>query len=870
MENLGQNTEVTEESVQVDKTKAKFNASEAAAKVGIGKSQSLFTLVLVSVAASTLIASYVLIVGLFMAHRKHADTVSDAVIEAAKELSDITVQHPSTGSVSLCRWRKKGTIFSDLANEQTRSLESVRRTYLKIERIGHSCNIKQFLNLVEQDQKALKQIEADLRSQLEAAIKPPDKTRSQMQPQALGVHSNQGAIYRSVENLIASHYGMLDPSPLALSIQLGYTKSQPGTSKHQALFVKPDIFVEAPPGLAPNMVLLSYTEPEKSRSGATEHKRQTACVYLNPSEDTNWPTAFVLTFPHGVPPFATRLVDYLQDKPWLHKGIWQQAVEGDVPGSGHLAPPVEPMLPEMTPADALATELYHWLKYAGDGIDPNRVASMLREAWTTEPSATSEKSNDDDHSFGTNDDQVNSCIATDNGAREHALTFNTKEGEAGQAALARAFLINNTYSSSLVTKPAMPENAFPLYVDTAGRCSIIGQMQFDQALVRNFFQDLQATNLAARETLATVNRISRTSAQEVTRLEAKMLRERDELSSLNLRNNKLIAEIQTARNAKQETKDLVLQQRITKDQIDELSSVFDSDTTQMRQHQNVERLCLMAQSNAKRAQLNTFDLNGQKLRYCRDGLTRIDPGGYLLGSHLAFRPVTKALQEEDLTQYLDVDDTGAETAIKENTKPDTAANLSPTSPSQWFSKNLALVGTPDEVFPDKATILGAKWWQMLANKSALQHFSPRMLVIDSRHLMAGQSPHANYIEDFNRYPFGNIAVPQSQLIYYCQTAAKTGDKPKIGWSVLARDLVATRGSNEQGRSNYSQSGLPIAAGNSSWYGNTFNGAIAPRLACEFQVRTPLPLTNEFEDSYLQNIQNGQRNALIPLVTPDML
>jgi hypothetical protein len=869
MENPGQNTEVTEAPGRDEQAKAKFNASEAAAKVGIGKSQSLFTLVLVSVTASVLIASYVLIVGLFMAHRKHADTVSDAAMEAAKELSDVTVQHPSTGIVSLCRWHKKGTLFSDLASEQTRSLESVRRTYRKLEQIGYTCKIKQFLYLVAQDKKAFKQIEFDLRSRLEIAIKPPDKPSAPAAPQAVE-RAGKGAIYKSVQSLIASRYGMIDPSPLALSIQLGCTKDPIDTNKKQVVFVKPEAFASAPAGQAPNMVLISYTEPDKSKSGSTRAKRLAACVYIAPAEDTNWPTAFVLTFPNGVPSFATRLADYLQEKTWMQKGIWQQAVGGDVPGPGHLTPPVEPMLPEMTPADALATELYHWLKYTGDGIDPGRVSSMLKEAWTTEPSATIEKTDVDDRSFGTNDDQVNSCIVTENGAREHALIYNNKEGEAGQAALAHAFLVNGALNSSLITKPAIPENAFPLYIDTAGRCTIIGQAVFDQKLIHDFFADLLATNLAARETLATVNRVSQRSSQEITRLEIKMRRERDELASLNLRNNRLIAEIQTTRNANKPTKDLVLEQRITSDQIDELNSLFDTDTTQVNQYQTVQRLCLTAQYNAKRAQLNTFDLNAQKLRFCRDGLLRIDQRGYLMGGNLAFRPVVKALLDEDLAKYLDTEETANDTTQSSIANAVAASEASDANQSPWFAKSLALVGHPDELFPDKSTKLGAKWSQLLANRYAPQRCSPRMLVVDSRHIMPEKGVHSNYIQEFTKYPFGNIAIPQSQLIYYCQTAAKTGDSPKIGWSVLARDFVAIRAQNNEKANSYSQVGQPVPAPNSSWYGNTFNGSVAPRLAAEFQVRTPLPITNEFEDSYLQNIQNGQRNSLIPLVTPDML
>ena len=173
MENQVSNSNIVNQALsQADKRRPTMLAKDAAAKIGIGKSQSLFTLLLVSFTAGILIASYVLALGLFISRKKHTSTAGDAAIEAAKMLSDITVEHPSTGPLRLCNWRQKESLFFDQSNERTRSFGSIKANYAKIKIITEALGLEEFRYLLSRDEISLASIEKELRHRLDRAIQP--------------------------------------------------------------------------------------------------------------------------------------------------------------------------------------------------------------------------------------------------------------------------------------------------------------------------------------------------------------------------------------------------------------------------------------------------------------------------------------------------------------------------------------------------------------------------------------------------------------------------------------------------------------------------------------------------------------------------
>jgi hypothetical protein len=896
MENRNQNVQVDEQTARsARQLDARARAREAADKVGIGKSQSLFTLVVFSIAASILIAAYVLLLGVFIIHKKHNDTGSEAAFEAARELSDITVEHPSTGPVSICRWRDPASLFLDTGTQKARSIESIKRTYKKIETIAELSGVSALHHLVQKDEKMLRQLELDLRGRLDRAIQSPLQSMpldskvisggsgiaptsiapstaptsvvagsatllpyntSETVPSGMGAGVNispnaaglpltrlnqsesvtPSKVYNSVARLIANRYGMTDPANLKLTIKLGYDADLFRKDGAQIFIVNPDRFKPAARGQAPNMVQISFLEPgKKEHLNGLPEKQTIACAGILPALETPAPAAFVLTFPQGIPGFASTLQEYLTYKDWYARGLWNQATAGEIPGDGQLAPPVEPLLTEMTAGDALAAEIYHWLKYAGDRTNPQSVVRMFNEPLTVDDASTG-SNRSDVHSFGMLDNEINSCLVNDTGSRQYALMYEGKERGQGQAALARALLISGSYEATSHEKPTFPENALPLYINRLGQCSVSGNLSFDTQLIREFFQDLYATNLAARETLTSIKVMQKALQQSLTPLEQKLAVEREELASL------------IRRRTKTESQQQSIQHRIMVDRVSDLKQIVEADTSQLERIKNLQKFITNARYNASRAQLNTYELNAQKMRYCHEGITRAPAkAGYFLGNKLAFKPVTKALLESDLEELL------------------SAEQLNATSP--WLSTNLSLTGSPDEVFPrdNRATAVKTAPPSVVSNPQRnvfqSQSFTSAMFVFDSRSIAEGNQSKEKtlkYVKAFTKYPFANIKLPESELLYYCQTAVKTGTTPRVGWSVLARDFLANRGH--------------LNGENSYWYSNqAFGQASSPALGCEFQIRRPLALIeNSLENAYLQNAESGERMPLIPLVTPDML
>ena len=151
--------------------------------------------------------------------------------------------------------------------------------------------------------------------------------------------------------------------------------------------VDPAIFQEAPPGRAPNLVLIeaAFALKQGGEGGTAAPYKKSACALIRETPTADEPSVFAVSFPFGMPPFAHSIMDLLHYQGWRSKGVWHQAIGNEVPGRGSLAPPLEPLLPEMDPGEALAVALYDWLKYVGSGLEPEAVQSAFAEKFTNGP-----------------------------------------------------------------------------------------------------------------------------------------------------------------------------------------------------------------------------------------------------------------------------------------------------------------------------------------------------------------------------------------------------------------------------------------------------------------------------------------------------
>ena len=876
-------------------------ARTAADKVGIGKSQSLFTLVLVSTLASSFIAAYVLIVGLCTIHRLEVDTIGDAAVQAAREISDIQVEDPSTGTINLCDWRDRISMYR-AEKSSARSIFSLRKTFEKIEELGRLSKIDLFVKMAQRDKKKVEILEGKLADAVQAAVKQQSVARD---AQISG--EGQGRVYEHIKSLLMSNRSPQEGGLSRLQIKLGYIDANEfNTQGLPVTRVSSKSFADVAPHKAPNLVLVTAefrTKPKDSRI-APEVVTKTACAFIKPQPDNSYRCMFALTFPQGMPPNVRSLFSLIKTTNWKSKGTWRQVIGSEVPGNGSLAPPLEPSLPEMSPADALCVALYDWFKYVGPDFQPETAVACLKQNWETASQINSSNLEVKSSSFGVTDDQINSCVARDTGARDYAFLYQTNPNGVGQIALSKAFQVTQLNELPQANHN-FPANSFPLFIDSTGNCNIVGSKSFDRALVHNFFKDLKATNLAAVESFSAAKSLHEQSVNSLYQLSQRQMIEQQELASLKHRLvhiSRVVfvsidrrAEIKALQESVDEKKRALEKELIEKRMV-ELKEVIDEDEKERLYNVSLQHRTSVVAQNANRIQASTYELCANLSKFCRDGLFAITPGSYLVGQNTIFIPLTKPILEADLLESMDKDK-DKQTPPKEKplrlqtTEESNNAAVPPYDASvetlqksgesskklimSWMKPELQVFLTAENAFSKLENVrVGNESLQAkITAGSVLPKVTSCMLLFDSLNLNSDDPAKITPPRLTGIYPFSNISVPVNQLIYYCGKAIGTGQAPSVNWSVLARDFVACQGNVVKNNSTTEYVGAPVPANNTqlerSWTGDSNHEN--PPLAGEFQIRTPLPdFANEFEETYLTNPLNDSQTAEIPPVPPDML
>jgi hypothetical protein len=876
-------------------------ARTAADKVGIGKSQSLFTLVLVSTLASSFIAAYVLIVGLFTIHRLEVDTIGDAAVQAAREISDIQVEDPSTGTINLCDWRDRISMYR-AEKASARSIFSLRKTFEKLEELGRLSKIDLFVKMAQRDKKKVEILESKLADAVRAAVKQQSSAHDgQISSEG------QGRVYEHIKSLLMSNLSPQEGGLSRLQIKLGYVDANEfNTQGLPVTIVSSKSFAEVAPHKAPNLVLVTaeFRTKQKDGQSAPEVVTKTACAFIKPQSDNSYRCLFALTFPQGMPPNARNVFSMIKTISWKSKGTWRQVIGNEVPGNGSLAPPLEPSLPEMSPADALCVALYDWLKYVGPDFQPETVMACFKQNWETGAQINSSNLEGKASSFGVTDDQINSCVARDTGARDYAFLYQSNPNGVGQIALSKAFQITQLNALPQANHN-FPANSFPLFINSTGHCTIVGTKSFDKVLLHNFFKDLKATNLAALESFSAAKSLHEQSVNALYQLSQRQMIEQQELASLkhrlvNISRTVFVsidnrAEIKAMQESADEKKRALEKELIEKRMV-ELKEVIDEDEKERLYNVNLQHRTSVVAQNANRIQTSTYELCANLSTFCRDGLFAITPGGYLVGQNTIFIPLTKPILEADLLESVD-SDKGKQIEPKEkplrsqiiqeaNNPVVPPYDLSVENPLQpgedsnklimsWLKPDLQVFLTAENAFSKLQNVrVGNKSLQAkITAGSVLPKVTSCMLLFDSLNLNKDEPSKVTPPRLTGSYPFSNLAVPVNQMIYYCGKAMATGQTPSVNWSVLARNFVACQGNVVKNNSTTEYVGAPVSANNAqfsrSWAAAANNEN--PPLAGEFQIRTPLPdFANEFEETYLTNPLNDSQTAEIPPVPPDML
>lgn len=787
-------------------------------------------------AAGLVMALYVLAVRYVTVHQKFSDNAEQAALIAGQRLATITVNHPVFGKVGLCDL--PGGNAGDFPQGRTVSLNSLYATAALDALIAERLHSTLMSRLVAKDLKQIKMIEGQLTAKLYQAVRqdayPGDSSNSiyHLCHQHLAGDNTFG---RKLVNLSIS-IGAIDDADAATSIRTPPGLVLPANCAKNGFYLpyrdipipglgsvlfyaSADKITAIPPlrfrrtnnHAAPSAVLVEATyqvSGDNGNSGGKVEQVRSGCALVGNKLVESEPVAFMLNFPQGVPPQFTSISDMLHSRLWQKVGEWQQAIGANVPGEGSLGPPESEEPGSMLPHDALVTALYHWMRYAGCNLDPDKLCSLLDEQWSYKSDA---------------EPPVNSCLVRESGARQYAILNQTGPQGAGQMAIYNAFSLRGFDS-------ARPASALPLSVDGNGNVNLPGERGFDKSLVQDFFTALHATNLAGIESRSAAQSLMSRAQANIKQMERNILLDSEELNSL-----------------KQRREDMTMAQPPLFDLEHELSLIDDRlrvltngiSRVQMEKNRFLRaiKLAQLVEDNGNRAIEKSYQICSQMSRLAAGGLKRVTypRSGYLLSKRWIFLPHLKPVTEEDIL--------------------DSASNEA-FPPAEWLSPGLPVLqelpGTPAGLDPSPNKKPGE-----LPNPPPA---TPVTIVLDTQAVKPGRSSGLRY---FRRSPFSGVAVPAGQLFYFCEDALQSGGTVKVAWSALARDLVAFRPDTRHGDA-------PVAEPGWCRQSNVPD-TVCPGLAVEFQVCAPVPLVPEFEtDIYLSDPTDSEKVSIIPPVPSGMI
>lgn len=767
-------------------------------------------LMLLTCLGALLMVSCVALTNRFTLHHKEANALEEAALMAARELAEITVQQSNFGYVGLCDLPADRLTKSLGSNRAAVSIDRLYEALRVDEEIALKLNHPLMQKLVRSDLAVAHQLQQELSQKLRQSVEPDSlQTKIKLPLERSSGEEQDNRIFRDVYRLLSEDRRAQQAQAIEVKITLGRAKVAILTRDCEVHLVDPSNFVALTDDSAPYLV---QVEAVYEKRGVREaHQRPARACALIAAPNVEPPSsAFVLGFPSGVPPQFRSAHDILFYDHWSGSGDWQQAVGSEVPGKGSLAPPLGSVMPGMRPGDAMAVALYDWLKSAGASIDADRAVQLITSNW--DPSPLSTTGHHDEEALDGLDlgpEKANSCLARDTGAREYSIMNQTAPGTTGQAGLSRAFSIFDPVNQGL-RRSRFPQSALPLFIDKDGCCNMSGRQGFDQALMQDFLRSLHDTNIAAISSRATAKQVAAAASAALLQLDQKMLIERQELASVAERlSQSQLAETKLRAQSQAQTPQRI---ELARQRIATLKAIIRADEEQRKRYQRMNRLAIVATNTATRLANATFEVGAQAFRLCKDGIYRIDlPNkGFLIGKKYVFTPYT--------TPLVDTDFLNSEVASQ---PPGGADSQGASNSSAWFERSLEAVVAVESAFTGaqaKAKIEGVEAGKVLARAPLARTTQSGMVVLDSRSILKTMQskPQARA---YRENVFINIPIPPGQLLYYCQNAVRSGDKPKVSWSVLLRDLVASKASGSEDE----PVGSPIQAQQRQWCGADQDG-----------------------------------------------
>ena len=864
-------------------------------KARVTGDRALWHIVLAAIASGTIIAVYVLLVSRINSTHPSRMPVRYAAELAAKELKQITLSHSSFGEVGMLDSLSTQDSGSHSDPRMIRSVNSIKASILSAAIFARRLRQEIMIRQIDRDVESLEQLEQDLLEEIFRAVESPESRDANTSPDLNVVsmegrregNRDRGSIYKHVYSFIQQNtpsskklvsvnvelgrYEGEDvklAAPMASPSLTGSSYAEGGrfkadlplfvTDKHFMSFyptasetriVTPDKFIAAAKGVTPSAVLVEATFDVKDAEGNSKREKKLSCITLGNETLAPARSCMVLRFPHGLPSRFSSVRKLLEPGHWIANGEWEQASGGPVPGAGQLKPTIEPVLPAMMPGEALSLCLYHWIRQMHPAPDPEALVSLLdatlhmdHQEETSTPQSTLLR--------------INSCLARDTGARERALIKGTGPRSKGQEALAACFRGNSEETE-------FPQESVPLYVDGDGNLNLASRSTMDEKLIREFFDSVYDTNIAALESLAISSRVLRKARADVRAITHKiMLREQEE-GPLRARLNRLEAEEGkiTKSNDRSTLQSLTTRPPSESDRIRSKLNTAQTESEldrQRRQELNeIIELATRAKNNAHSAAMRTFEITSGSLVTLKGGLHKFDAphNAYLLGRRLVFFPIPEPLQEEEII-----------IAAKRRIESESPSE----DESRWFNRRMKLAVEWQQAFPNSSTrssrpelpkINGKPLSAVVSEVEFVKQARPLTVTFEAHELLSSTSVVAHRASD---YPFSGLPTPAGQNFYYCKTALTTGANPLVDWSVAIRDAVCHQIEGSAGR--------PLMPEDTQW-GRKMNPQLeqSSGMAIEFQLRRPLPrIESGFAGAYITDPIYGRKIPQLPPVPPTLM
>lgn len=747
-------------------------------------------IILASSATGLFISLYVLGISWIDMHSADADPLERTAIEAAAALDKQQIFDEDFGYLGLRSKKKQRGLSTVIATNQIASLLFARHHLPAIE---HQARL---------DREAL------------------TRHRHTMALRLQGLVSMDGQVYQMVRNRLRR---TVRGQERLKSLQLTLGKRTPRAMDKK--FVDDEDFIAIAPGSdqLPDVLKIDaiFSGTTSNGKAVPSLPRRTIITIADKDESQDvrsGSSCFTVQFPQGRPDkidslaslFAlTQDVDSARHSP----GRWLQTAGGAVPGSGSLSPPTDASLARLGLGESCALAFYHWLRNLEDCPDPVLLESLYTHVWS--PPIPNPEAVDQDNS--------NSCLVMSSDVRDYAFLRQSGPGEGGQKALRAAFS----------GKPVdFPDTALSAIVSREGQPYLGGRNDFDSNLIKDFFEKLYLTNLAARDT-ASLATLSRSFAEH-------------SLNQLNDRSFLIETELASLKRSPRSRK------------IDEAVEMHINQLQMIKQNEiRLRKLITTTQKlkdDAERVAAQSFEISSKLFALTAHGLHRMDgpETRFLLGKRFIFAPIVKALTESQLLDHIDGADSNN-------------VWLTPQSGPRVFGPIAEMDSRPNT----RIMVENMPLAELEAQQNPIAPSPAQTVICDARAIYKsglGKSYvlSSNPFSAYKNAGQSRIAsLARDQLAYYNQSAIKTGT-PAVSWSMLIKDNVHVKDESLK-------IGMPIPSDDIGWckrlgpYYQSNLDLDCPGVAAEVQVRCPLIFKADepLQELTLTDPRTGQRLPQIP-------